>query len=130
MNRKLVGGLIASALTVMLAACDVGLSGSVGGYAGGSTSCSPYLSCDTCTPVSGCGWCIAPGGAGVCASDPDDCPTSQFSWTWDPKGCRVAADASVGPSDDDVAVPVIEDAATRTDGNADSSHIASDASSG
>jgi hypothetical protein len=130
MNRMLVGGSIVAALAVTLSACDVGLSGSVGAYGGGSTSCRFYSSCDTCTPVSGCGWCTAPGGAGVCASDPDDCPTSEFSWTWDPKGCRVAADASVLPSDDDATVPVIEDAATRPDGNADASRIASDASGG
>ena len=84
------------ALTVILSACDDGLSG----YVTSTANCSAYLSCDTCTPVAGCGWCTGPGGAGVCASDPDYCPTQEFSWTWDINGCRVAADASVVATDD------------------------------
>jgi hypothetical protein len=128
MNRALLGTLLASTLVMAFSACDAGLSGSVGPA---PTNCSPYLSCDTCTPVYGCGWCAAPNGSGVCASDPDYCPTLEFSWTWDPKGCRVAADASVGPTDDasvtveDVAAP--REAATvdanRPDGSPESSTL-------
>jgi hypothetical protein len=109
MNRVLSGTLLASAVAVTVSACDAGVSG----YVGPTADCTPYLSCETCTPIVGCGWCTAPGGGGVCASDPDYCPTQEFSWTWDIKGCRVAADASVvslgdaGPdaSEPDVIIP-------------------------
>jgi hypothetical protein len=99
MNRLWVSFLLAASGGLLFSACD---DGSGWGYAGGggyAGSCSLQLSCGTCTPVNGCGWCTAPNGMGVCASDPDYCPTQEFTWTWDPSGCRVAADASVIPGD-------------------------------
>jgi hypothetical protein len=105
------------ALTVILSACDDGLSG----YVTSTANCSAYLSCDTCTPVAGCGWCTGPGGAGVCASDPDYCPTQEFSWTWDINGCRVAADASVVATDDGSSEGPSLDSASRPDGARSSS---------
>jgi hypothetical protein len=103
MNRLIALLLSASSVALLLAACDAGGSWGNWGYGagnGGATStCSANKSCETCTPVSGCGWCTAPNGSGVCSPNPDDCPTEQFSWTWDPSGCRVIADASIVPSD-------------------------------
>jgi hypothetical protein len=101
MKRLLIAFASASSIGLLIAACDVGGSwgyGGSGGYGGGTSTCSANTTCGTCTPISGCGWCTAPSGQGVCASDPDDCPTEQFTWTWDPNGCRVAADAGVGGS--------------------------------
>jgi hypothetical protein len=31
----------------------------------------------------------------MCAPDPDSCITPAFSWTWNPNGCRVGAEAGV-----------------------------------
>jgi hypothetical protein len=59
-------------------------------------SCHAYSSCQSCTPIWGCGWCFDSNGSGQCVSDPGYCATSAFSWTWNPDGCRVAADAGVG----------------------------------
>jgi hypothetical protein len=58
-------------------------------------ACLQYTSCATCTPVVGCGWCYLADGTGKCADDPDDCPGTAFSWTWEPSGCHVAAEAGV-----------------------------------
>jgi hypothetical protein len=57
--------------------------------------CRQFDTCGACTPVPGCGWCTSPDGTGTCTSDPDECPTEQFDWTWNPSGCHVPADASV-----------------------------------
>jgi hypothetical protein len=97
MKRVLIGLFFASSLALPIAACDDGSWGGVSyvGGGGSETLCGGYSSCGACTPVSGCGWCTAPNGSGVCSSDPDNCPTEEFSWTWDPKGCRVVAEASV-----------------------------------
>jgi hypothetical protein len=105
MNRFLAGSLVAAGVAVALSACNDGLSGY---YAAPAADCSAYTRCGTCTPVVGCGWCAGPGGSGVCVSDPDYCPTQQFTWTWDPNGCLVVADASVGPTED-VSVAPAED---------------------
>ena len=89
MNRWLGASILVSAVAVALAACS---DSSSGGYyavpaSGGSNGyCSQYTSCGTCTPVQGCGWCFTRTG-GMCASDPDQCGTQEFSWTWDPPGC-------------------------------------------
>ena len=117
MNRSLTGALAATALAVTLAvtlpSCDAGL----GGYVTSTANCSDYLSCETCTPVVGCGWCTGPRGSGVCASDPDYCPTQEFSWTWDVNGCRVAADASVVTTGDGASTEgSVQDSAMPTDG--------------
>ncbi len=63
------------------------------GYGYGGGGCHQFTSCGTCTPVDGCGWCFDSDGTGMCASSPDECATPVFSWTWNPAGCRVPADA-------------------------------------
>jgi hypothetical protein len=94
MKRVLTSLLLTSAIGCVLGACsdESYVSGGSGGW---RTPCSGYMNCETCTPVFGCGWCTAPNGSGVCSPDPDDCPTEEFSWTWNPSGCQIAADASV-----------------------------------
>jgi hypothetical protein len=110
MRRVLTGLLLASAIVCVLGACEDESYSSWGGR-WRSVPCRSYSSCDTCTPVLGCGWCTAPNGSGVCSPDPDDCPTQEFSWTWNPSGCRVAADASVVEPDGAIE---IADAGTPT----------------
>jgi hypothetical protein len=96
--RRLLGlFLAASTIAIGLAACDddSGLYGYPSRY--GGDYCRVYTSCDTCTPVAGCGWCFI-GNKGACVAHPDECAgVSAFSWTWDPTGCHVGADASTGP---------------------------------
>jgi hypothetical protein len=49
--------------------------------------------------VYGCGWCSTSSGS-ACLSDPDECAgAAQFSWTWEPTGCTVGADAGVTVKD-------------------------------
>jgi hypothetical protein len=102
MKRSLTAGGVLLALGLALGACsETGGSASAGfGPAPRYASCRQYVSCGSCTPISGCGWCYLPDGTGKCVEDPDECSSSSaFSWTWDPKGCRVTADAAVGPLD-------------------------------
>ncbi len=123
MRRVWFGALIASAIGVVVAACDGG--GDWVYYGGGGyANCSLYTSCDTCTPVAGCGWCGLPGGSGVCTTDPDYCPTQEFSWTWEPKGCRVAADASIveAGGEDSPADASAEGATPDAGGGGDAAH--------
>src|SRR5580700_1901299 len=89
------GAIVASLVGLALAAC--GNDGGNGVDAGPDPAgyCSAFVSCETCTPANGCGWCYDSNGTGTCAASPDECPTLAFSWTWDPSGCRVTADASV-----------------------------------
>ncbi len=116
------GLLFAGALVVTLSACDSGL----GGYVV-TADCSAHVTCDSCTPVLGCGWCTAAGGSGVCVSDPDYCPTQEFSWTWNIAGCGVAADASVGTTVEAAAFDVsIVDASTGDTSVEDSPSASSD----
>jgi len=64
--------------------------------------CSSYSSCGTCTPVLGCGWCFVSSGSsldvtGECSSTP--CSpgyAGATGWTWDPSGCLVVAQPTVG----------------------------------
>jgi hypothetical protein len=135
MDRKLIALLTASCLGLALVACDTGESWSGGGFAGGGNGgyggdCSGYSSCEDCTPVVGCGWCTAPSGRGVCAASPDDCPSEEFSWTWNQKGCRVDADASVASSDggDTDAEGDVSDSGSQLETGPDGSN--SDGSSG
>ena len=91
------GAIVASLVGLALAACGNDGGGDdagpdLAGY------CSAFVSCETCTPANGCGWCYDSNGTGTCAASPDECPTLSFSWTWDPSGCRVTADASVVPA--------------------------------
>ena len=121
MKRIIVGALVASAafvIGVSLPACDGGPSHHKAGHGSRSSarSCSRFATCDTCTPILGCGWCFNSGGAGTCAADPDECLTPQFSWTWDPVGCRVSADASVSTEQEQDAS---EDTNTDADASAD-----------
>ena len=92
------GAIAASLVGLALAAC--GNDGGNGVDAGSDLTgyCSGFVSCETCTPANGCGWCYDSNGTGTCAASPDECPTQSFSWTWDPSGCRVTADASVVPA--------------------------------
>jgi hypothetical protein len=96
MRSAVTGSILASLITVALAAC-----GSDGGGADAgpylASYCGQFTTCGTCTPANGCGWCYNDDGTGTCAASPDECPTLAFSWTWDPSGCRVTADASVIP---------------------------------
>jgi hypothetical protein len=101
MKRWTLGLCVAATLGVGLApsleGCDDGgrYDHNYGG-GGGWAECEQYTTCGACTPVSGCGWCQASDGTGLCADDPSACAgAQQFSWTWDPSGCRVTADASV-----------------------------------
>jgi hypothetical protein len=91
------GAIVASLVGLALAACGNDGGGVDAGpdFAG---YCSAFVSCETCTPANGCGWCYDSNGTGTCAASPDECPTLSFSWTWDPSGCRVTADASVVPA--------------------------------
>jgi len=95
-SRRGTGALGAALLAAMIAlgvgACDA-RSDYYDGY-GSSSSCAAYTSCQTCTPVLGCGWCMNGNGTGTCAPGPDYCTGQQFSWTWEPTGCHVPADAS------------------------------------
>jgi hypothetical protein len=101
----LVVATIAVALAHSVGGCDDG--GGYGGYGrgyggGGWSDCAQYTTCAACTPVQGCGWCESSNGSGLCAGDPNACGgAQQFSWTWDPSGCRVTADASVVTSGSD-----------------------------
>jgi hypothetical protein len=85
-------------VALALGACSEGASGG-GGFSGGGApvhaACHLYTSCATCTPLDGCGWCYLADGTGECARQPDDCTGTAFSWTWEPTGCHVAAEAGV-----------------------------------
>jgi hypothetical protein len=102
----LAGTATASFIALALAACESDGGGSVSSGTGGGPSpddsCSQYTSCGACTPVTGCGWCYNADGTGNCAASPDECTTwsSSFTWTWNPSGCYVAADAAVAPRSD------------------------------
>ena len=94
MKRVAVGTLFALlVLASTLGGCeDRGFRGD--GISQRASACAQMTSCDTCTPVVGCGWCFHGNGGGSCVADPDQCGGQQFSWTWEPNGCRVGADAS------------------------------------
>jgi hypothetical protein len=103
--------MLAAALVV--GACGPGDEdyGSVSYGGGYSDGCRRFASCSACTPVNGCGWCFDSDGTGICAASPDECVTPAFSWTWNPSGCRVAADAGAAtPPEDAAAAPPAQDA--------------------
>jgi len=87
-------------LPLVLAGCDAG-----GYYDNGYGAaydygyCRQYGSCDECTPIYGCGWCTYGQRQGVCLGNPDECRTQQFTWTWEPRGCGLLADAGSTASD-------------------------------
>ena len=101
MKRVVVAALTASAIALLVFACDDGgyFDDSYGYSNGGQVFCPQYDSCETCTPVVGCGWCFTSDGRGTCHSGPDRCEGTAFGWTWETTGCRVSADASVAPQD-------------------------------
>ena len=125
MKRIFTGVLFAAAIGIAVAACDSGDDGYgyayAGGGGGGAAYCAQATSCGACTPLNGCGWCFDSDGTGTCTTGPDQCTTQEFSWTWDPSGCRETADAGVvgadgGASTSDTGVspegaPVVDDAA-------------------
>jgi hypothetical protein len=128
--RRIVPAAFASALLV--GACNGGDDSSAtsyGGYGAYGDGCHAFSSCTTCTPVNGCGWCFNSDGTGMCTASPDECATPVFSWTWNPSGCRVAADASAVQApeassvsqpaeEEDAAVPGATDAPPPSDGDA------------
>jgi hypothetical protein len=98
MKRIFTSVLFASAIGLAVAACDSGdddYNEAYGGGGGGYGDCAAATTCGACTPLNGCGWCFNSDGVGTCTSGPDQCTTPEFSWTWDPSGCRETADAGV-----------------------------------
>ena len=93
MTRILAGTLVAAAVGMAVGACDDGRYRNRDGY---DDACYQYSSCGSCTPVAGCGWCYNSDGTGQCAAGPGACTTTEFTWTWNPDGCRATADAGVG----------------------------------
>jgi hypothetical protein len=128
---RLATAAMATAFIVLGACEDSNNDGGGGDWYGGHHSCRQYTSCGTCTPVVGCGWCLDSDGTGLCVSDPDECPTPSFTWTWNETGCRVPSDAGVGPAPlgsfdaTDAPSTSADDAASSDDGGGG----ASDASS-
>jgi hypothetical protein len=113
--------ILAAAMAVgalVLGACETDSGDDHVSYGGYYDGCRNYTSCGTCTPVNGCGWCCDADGTGLCASSPDECVTPAFSWTWNPSGCRIPADAgAVQASSDAETAPQPEpDAAAANDG--------------
>ena len=122
MNRLFSAFFSASAVALLLGACDDGNYGPPnGGYAVAlappHSECRQYTTCGSCTPVPGCGWCFNTAGGG-CARQPDECSqNTEFTWTWDPSGCP-GVDASVVAID--AGAPVDDDASsTGPDANHD-----------
>jgi hypothetical protein len=98
---------------VALIACEGSSDNASGAYGGYYDGCRQFTTCGTCTPVEGCGWCFNSDGTGMCASDPDECVTPAFSWTWNSTGCRVAA--TVATPDAAPSIPAESDAAPPTE---------------
>jgi hypothetical protein len=123
--RRIVAAAMAGAALVVGACENDSADDGGGGYAYAyHDACHQFASCGTCTPVNGCGWCFDSNGTGICAASPDECATPVFSWTWNPSGCRVPADAGAAqvttgdatPADAvDAAIVVTEDASGEAD---------------
>jgi hypothetical protein len=77
--------------------------------------CGQFPSCRQCTPIVGCGWCAYGQDQGFCFSEPNQCRTEQFSWTWEAEGCPVDFDSGTGQpdgaADADAAGPALSEAA-------------------
>jgi hypothetical protein len=72
-----------------LGACDERWGRHGYGYPYYYDYCREYTTCGRCTPVLGCGWCgNTTNSGGYCRSDPDLCPGSSFTWTWESSGCH------------------------------------------
>jgi hypothetical protein len=117
--KRVLGGIVAlSFVTLLVVACDD--TSGTGPYipppGSNNYACQVYVSCGSCTAATGCGWCTDPNGHGVCAGDPDSCPSSAFSWNWNPNECITPADASVGAFD---AAPASDAGAAQGDARSD-----------
>jgi hypothetical protein len=104
-------GAAVGTVALSLGACDDSSYDSSGYGAGYGDSCQQQAACETCTPVYGCGWCETNDGKGACVSNPSECArATAFYFTWEPSGCRTAADAGVGgalpPGVDATGTPV------------------------
>jgi hypothetical protein len=126
MRKSSLTALLISVVALLVGACDSNNEppqGAPSGYLG----CRQYTSCASCTPVSGCGWCYLADGTGRCADDPNDCAGSPvFTWTWNPNGCYVTADASVVPADSGPPGDAAGDAAADASGAGDTATISAD----
>jgi hypothetical protein len=100
MSRLIAAMLVVSVVGLSLGACSEQGPSTSAGFGGSSVRCPQFASCEACTPVLGCGWCYNGDGTGACAAGPSACSPAPFTWTWNPSGCRVTADASVVPSAD------------------------------
>ena len=89
---RAIGKVLVWTAPLVLAGCDDGGYYDNRGYSGYGF-CRQFSSCDECTPMYGCGWCTYGKGQGICLSDPYDCRTPQFTWTWEPKACAALGDA-------------------------------------
>jgi hypothetical protein len=122
-----------AAAALILGACETDSGNDSAGYGYGygyGGGCHQFGSCGTCTPVEGCGWCFDSDGTGMCAASPDECATPVFSWTWNPAGCRVPADAgAVQVTDAGLLLSTTPgaDAALTSDGGAGETDSESDA---
>ena len=95
---RAIGMALVWAAPLVLTACDDG--GYSDGYGASYYAfCRQFTSCDDCTPIYGCGWCTYGNRQGVCLSDPDECRTAQFTWTWEQRYCSAVEDAGVTTSD-------------------------------
>jgi hypothetical protein len=95
---RAIGMALVWAAPLVLIGCDDG-GYYDNGYGGGYYDpCQQFVSCGACTPIYGCGWCTYGNRQGICLSDPSECRTSQFTWTWEPKGCSAVEDAGT-PTD-------------------------------
>jgi hypothetical protein len=110
MRSAITGPIVASLIAIALGACGTDGGGDDGGP-NLPSYCGQFTTCGTCTPQNGCGWCYNDDGTGTCAPSPDACPTLAFSWTWDPDGCRVTAEASVVP-ESTATLPALPEAGT------------------
>jgi hypothetical protein len=91
MVARMVLALAAAAVATGSCDSESAISTPTGNPGNNYGFCGSFRSCETCTPQSGCGWCYNSDGTEQCASDPSECATPSFEWTWNPDGCRVPA---------------------------------------
>ena len=121
MNRSILLTLVWSVALALGACAEEKMRYEDNGWVDYYDYCGQFTSCEQCTPMEGCGWCSYGRGQGFCFSEPNQCQTPIFSWTWVPEGCGNAFDSGIERSDaamnggDSGSPP--EDAATR-DGSA------------
>jgi hypothetical protein len=81
--------------------------------------CGQFSSCEQCTPMDGCGWCSYGRNHGFCFSEPGECRTEQFSWTWVPAGCENENDSGAATQDASMPDDGGDDSALVDDGATD-----------